>query len=627
MLLPGQAGGSHQGTFSPVSNGNGSDASQGFRTASGSPAGIGSPVSDERAEASRWTQTFPPDPYAAGPRTPTPGERTRTPQLARSSSISSRVAGRRTPASEERVDGEELLGDFSAAGGDFWASADCGDDCAAGGGAGTSTPQRAPPAALPRSRPSSLGSLPWGVPNSLRTNATLPLPPTGRSRARRGVDRLHPLLCTEGYVPGDWGRSERLGINIPASHLNFVRANDTEQAQFNSTWSSAPILEEPHGLSSSYTLLLQTLIEAPPAPSNEDTGDLSECEEIDQEFGAVAVQLERFRARPTARGYTQLRQRDDEIPSRPWELVENVTFPAMSSDWGWIPRDAQGHTVVSEWFPFRPRPHEDGACPACELILEQVRESLREGRDGWGVMAQDSDRTPIAAGPAFPWLATVSRGVLALNVNSHSCPLGDFLPFPRVLFSNMRRVTAIRHLQAARIRFRLVVHLGIPGGLPVRWTARTFVRMVFPLFGAVRYFWGRALLVSGELTFSGGPAGSRAGVAVTGLLRLGVVYRHRGHLEHAPLGLSTTYVEGARPDVTLLGASLQWLGQESASRDDRLVEPEAVTSADLYNALNTEDVPSSLLFWDASERRWRVRLPEALRESCSSRSFLGQREE
>ena len=525
------------------------------------------------------------------------------------------------------VDGEELLGGLSAAGDDSWAREE--DGGVQGTGEAEASASHPPPTAeVSDSLPFlTRRSLPWGTPSRPRTNATLPLPSSGRSRARGGSDRPHPMLFTGGYIPGDWGRSERLGLNIPEGHLDTVRLNSTEQVRLNRTWSAAPILEEPYGLSTAYTLLLQTLVGAPPVPSNSDTGELSECEEIDQEYGAVVLQLERFRERPSARGHTQLRMREDDLPAAPWDLLQNITLPLMSSDWGWIPRDFQGHSIVSEWFPYRPRPHEDGACPACELILEQMRETLREGRDGWGLMAQGSDRTPMAAGPAFPSLATVSRGALALNVNSHSCTLGDFLPFPRVLFSGHRRPPAIRHLHAARIRFRVVVHLGIPGGLPIRWTARTFVRMVFPLFGAVRYFWGRALLVSGELTFSGGPSGSRTGVDVSHMLRLGVEFRHRGHLEHAPLVVSTTYVEGPRPDLTLLGASLQWLGHESASRDDRLREPEAVTSEELFNALNTPDVPSSLLFWDESAQQWRVRLPEALRESCSSRTFLGQREE
>ena len=419
---------------------------------------------------------------------------------------------------------------------------------------------------------------------------------------------------------GDWGASERHGARIPEDDLALVRrvAHDGTVS-----WRFPPVHEAPRELSRVLRQLLQDLVRAPPVSLTHGNATRTFAEEIDEEYAAVLLALEDYRSRPAARGVVQRPRDRSRLPLDPWELAANVT--ATQAPWSVVPRDDVGRSVVSEWLPLRPLPDAEGNCPACEAMLEGMREAIWEGRNCWRCMAMKQDRSPLMAGRAFRGVDTTSRGGLVLDVNSHSCPLGDYMMFPRVLFAPQRRALRVRHLEWSRVRLGLTLHLGIPGGLPTRWTASTFVRMVFPLFGALRFYWGRAVLVSGEVTFSRGPSSSWGQVATQHMLRLGVVFREQGSLEYAPLVVTTTHVEAPRPDITILGASLRWLGLESATPPQN-AEPVALTTQEIEEVLDESDVPSSLLSWNRTRSEWEMALPEAPSERCTSRRYLGQRE-
>ena len=197
--------------------------------------------------------------------------------------------------------------------------------------------------------------------------------------------------------------------------------------------------------------------------------------------------------------------------------------------------------------------------------------------------------------------------------------------FPRMLYAIRNRPLNVQQPETCRVRLGVTIHIAIPGGLPVRWTATTFVRMVFPLYGSLRYFWGRAAMITGEVTFSRPPSASWGQVIVQHMLRLSVVYRIRGVLRHTPLLVTATHVEGARPDISILGASLRWLGNASGSYRGEAMEPAETTQEAMQQVIRSSDVPSSLLSWNRQVRMWELSLPEAAQERCSGRRFLDRR--
>ena len=523
-----------------------------------------------------------------------------------SSSAHARV-GRASWSSSGHLDGEELLTEDAQ----------------------PSTPM-SPRSPHPTSPSASSSSAPPVTPWPERGSFAVPDAPTEgvptdgpsssfRPQSRR---RRHPMIVTGVVASHDWDRHQRFGAQLIRDDLE--QACEVHRNQTFS-WRFAPVLVFPLGLPTAYSRLVYDLLSAPPVPpASQNESFAFHADLVDERFLSAITELENFRRRPAHRGPEQLALRNESLPLDVWELAdEDITTP--TAPWELIPRDSHGRGMVSEWFPARPFPHDDGNCPACEAILAGVRMSLLEGRFTWRDSVRTHSRVPVAAANAIRGLETEPRGGLVLDVNSHTCALGDYMHFPRVLYTIQNRPTNVGQLRTCRVRVGVTFHLGIPGGLPIRWSASTFVRMVFPLFGSLRYFWGRVAMVSGEVTFARGPSASGGQVVALGALRLSVAFREEADLEYSPLILSTTHVEGARPDVTILGASFRWLGRESGSYRGTSMRPASVTQEELQRVLRSIDVPSSLLVHNRRTDTWEIVLPEAPRERCTGRPFQGRR--
>ena len=413
-----------------------------------------------------------------------------------------------------------------------------------------------------------------------------------------------PRVLLQDFVAGDWGRSVRRNATLSTS--------EREEALTPATPGFNPyIRENTPRLSETYTRLLLALLEHPFDASTEL------CSRADVRFASGVANLEEYRSRPARRGVSREALILDP-PPLDVSLLENGGVPLRP--WHVVPND-----VVSEWFARRPMPHADGTCPCCEIRADAERARAMRGRPDWRAACDMRSRRGYG-GAALPMVesSNVVRR-LHLDVGSHSCSYGDSVPFHLVRFIPQQRTLSIREGFLTRIHLRVTYHLGIPGNVGFQWYTRSFVRMVFPIFGALRVFWGRAVELFGEVTFSRRTDGSRSRIVAQQNLQMRAVLETPGRLEYAAIDANVSFVAGSRPDVSIMGASLQWTGSSPrvGSPISSLREPLPTTAEELRTSLMREDVPSSLLRMRNST--WVLELPEdsAECESASGADFLG----
>ena len=266
----------------------------------------------------------------------------------------------------------------------------------------------------------------------------------------------------------------------------------------------------------------------------------------------------------------------------------------------------------------------DGVCVACSVRVASLVASLDRNQGRWDAGMTTRSRLGPGANAVSCVEYSNRRGLLRLDVGSHGCRFGGTAPFPLIRFVVQARVPRFDDRPGSGVHFRVTYHLGVPGELPFHWEARSFVRMVFPIFGRLREFWGRAVEIFGEVTFTRRTDGSRSGVHVSHNLQLRAAIVTPGVLRYTPIDGAATFVTGARPDISIMGAALQWLSvvPPSSSSDTDFPEPLPTTNAELERSLLRPDVPSSLLRYDNGT--WVLTAPSGSTEadSASSHGFL-----
>ena len=151
----------------------------------------------------------------------------------------------------------------------------------------------------------------------------------------------------------------------------------------------------------------------------------------------------------------------------------------------------------------------------------------------------------------------------------------------------------MRDTQQYGIRLRLTLHLAVPS-FPISWVSEGYLDGVFPLFGDLRRFWGRAVGIRGYFALLGRPASSRRTAEVRH--QFVVSARFRSSLRHAALEVVTTVAHSPRHDVFMFGASLQWVDgtvRETVAGGLRL--PGRASRRDLRERLTHSPLPHSFL--------------------------------
>ena len=300
-----------------------------------------------------------------------------------------------------------------------------------------------------------------------------------------------------------------------------------------------------------YRHLVNELLLSPTVPLSgqapeEDAG--SEPDEADGIFLESVMALERHRPRLSSRGNSGRIGLFGPVP-RSSTGMELGRIPQRS--WDMVPRGA-----VSEWFPAMPESSEDQECLACQGEIRVLRELLRRRSESSRAFANRGDRgyeSALGVLPLLDWSENRLRSMY--SVGNHSCGCGRSVSMPIVLFTPSARQLPIADVRGQGVQLRLFLHLLLPGS-PMSWVARAPFSGVFPLFGLLRRFWGRFVLIRGELSFLGFPPRSCRHVLVRHSLSLSVRSRHRGVLRYAPVDVFVTSCYSARGDVFVYGASL-----------------------------------------------------------------------
>ena len=340
------------------------------------------------------------------------------------------------------------------------------------------------------------------------------------------------------------------------------------------------------GISALYRTAFRRLLRLAPVPRSGRSGDEDPESEPDSEDGwfmTTVVTLEAYRTRPSSRaGRGQQRVAGLRVPDRLVGLLAGVEHP-FSGDWAAIP-----HGFVSEWFPRRPDAGSEG-CPACHEMDTRERACRERARDLWDEEVTRNARPEASGRGAFSWVDNTARPQIWVPLASHSCALGREVHFPVVFMSAQNMLCHLPGPEAFGVQLRVVLHFGIPSGLVLRWRSGGPVRMVFPLAGLLRRYWGRALMVSGEIALSGTSTGHRGGVEVHGTFSVSVSPRFPRLLRLFPPQVTATAYRGFRWDVTLLGASLRWLPPVRVTEDDGSFFPREVSNEALLEALTSSD--------------------------------------
>ena len=271
------------------------------------------------------------------------------------------------------------------------------------------------------------------------------------------------------------------------------------------------------------------------------------------------------------------------VPGSLSQLLTGVDHP-YRGPWERIPAG-----FVSEWFPVRPREGPAG-CRACQEAREREERVRGETRSLWREELLRNAGTEVSGQGAFSWVDRSVRSQLWIPLALHSCELGDEVHFPVVLLSSGNLSASLPGPGAFGVQLRVFLHFGVPSGLIMQWRSQGTVRMVFPLAGMLRRYWGRAALVEGTVSVTGTASTRRGGVEVVAALSLSVTPRFPGLLQYFPLQVAGTVFRGYRSDLALLGASLRWMQPRRVLASEDAQHPQVVAPEDLREALLSEGV-------------------------------------
>ena len=351
------------------------------------------------------------------------------------------------------------------------------------------------------------------------------------------------------------------------------------------------VAESPQIARTYRSLLLDLLGHEYPSRVTGDTSDdtVSEPGDEDNEFADALLALEELRPRPASRGSAGRSGSNEPIPR---SLDELLNGPSVRRDWGTIPRG-----VMSEWFPNRPPRGHRRECLACRTHMWNEELALRERHTAYERYAERNDRAfESALGLVSPLDWGDQRLRLFHPVANHSCNLGRLTSLPPVLFTVHGRRLRLRNSPPSAVGLRLLLHITAPG-LPISWTSQFPFSGVFPLFGDLRRYWGRAVAIVGTIYLQGYTASCRRAPLAHHHLTLRVCPRRRDvALRHGPLEVIVTASFGPRGDIGVIGASLQWISANvRPGGRRRLVEPRVVSREDLRRLLRQRSHPHTSL--------------------------------
>ena len=230
---------------------------------------------------------------------------------------------------------------------------------------------------------------------------------------------------------------------------------------------------------------------------------------------------------------------------------------------------------------------EDGYCPGCKEARLDLERSIDTGRQMW--MSHSSDNNNhlrLPSEPLIPGLAWPEEpfGPVFLPTRTHSCGFQGTLSIARTWYYP-HNVLRLRDPEHSIVHFRLHFHLAIPGELNHRWTSSAHFDATFPLFGALRRFWGRVLRIARTVFFMGERrTRTRRVVTDLGTMRVAAEIRRPGVLRMNRFSAQTHLQLGPRIDGMILGMSLQWhseIDEDLLPMEDVAIEPEARPLAEL----------------------------------------------
>ena len=323
------------------------------------------------------------------------------------------------------------------------------------------------------------------------------------------------------------------------------------------------------------------LLGAPSVSSRSGEGPTGD----DQLFHGRIVALERLRSRPNSRGGPARSLPPQNLPS---SLDELEVRESNSRGWDIIPRGS-----VSEWFPFGPDLSDTDGCAACSasIRVEEIRCHRRGVRSA--AFAR-RDRRIVGCSSGLGDWAAGGRLVMQYPIAYHSCGCGHPLSLPATMFTPTGRIQTVEEPEEYGVRLRLTLHLLVPS-FPISWVSEGSLDSVFPLFGGLRRFWGRAVGIRGRFVLDGRPFSSRRNPEVRHRLTLSA--RVRRPLRYAAMEVVTSVAYGPRHDVFLFGAALQWVdGAVPEDMGGELRLPRRTTRHSLRQRLYRRCNPHSFLF-------------------------------
>ena len=433
-----------------------------------------------------------------------------------------------------------------------------------------------------------------------------PVPPSAR--------RSSAPQSTSGRLPDPAPTERRLSVSSMGSDVSGFTSGIPMSASPASPTSAGrvvgslrlppvrPRAEDPQ-IADTYRELVSELLYSPHVPCSEQSPDQdpdSGPDDSDGLFSEAILHLEQYRPRPFSRGGVSRGGLSGPIP-RNSRMMGITHIPTRS--WEVVPRG-----VVSEWFPRLPLTTGSGGCLACEAEMA-VTAARRNRRNEWYAQyAERNDRTYTSSLGCLPLLDwNESRLRCRHPLVNHSCACSAPVSFPVVMFTTQGRAQSLLGVRSYGVQFRLHMHLLAPG-ISMSWTAAGSFSGVFPIFGALRRYWGRFVLIRGGYTLMGGPPRSNRVPRITHSFSIFVHSRRARVLRYAPIEVFGHIGYGPRDDVFLHGASLQWDGNGGATGGDRLRYPQEITLDQMRRAFRARVSPHS--YARQVEEDWEISLPE-----------------
>ena len=379
--------------------------------------------------------------------------------------------------------------------------------------------------------------------------------------------------------------------------------------------------EEDTQIGRTYRQLVYDLLCTPSLRTSGHSPDEEPGSDPDDNDGTLVegiLHLEQFRPRPSSRGGIGRSGLPGPIP-RDSASMSLGRIPRRR--WDTIPRGA-----VSEWFPRLPFSPESGECSACEGDVVALREFHRRRRRAYSNFASRNNRRYTSALGVLPLMDWSENRLRCLHgFGNHTCECGRPVSFQTVLFTPQGGTFPIENVRNVGIQLNVHLHMVAPG-VPMSWSATSSFSGVFPLFGLLRRFWGRFVLIRGHFSIMGYPPRSTRNPLISHTLSLFVHSRHSRALRHAPLEMTGHVTYAPRGDVFLYGASLQWEGNGDEIVETRLAYPQEVSLAQMRRSFLERVPPYS--FASLHEGIWTPQLPdrtiEALEEAVNSRETGAQ---